>query len=66
LQEEEQFFPQFDEPKLSRFNPLFQKLQTDQSIIVFPTKLFTDVIKLPAYKEGEKFGRVRYRGVLRL
>jgi hypothetical protein len=52
-----------DQPKLQRFNPLFEKLKTDECIIVYPTKLFSDIIKLPRYDDGESLGRVRYKGV---
>ena len=55
-----------DETKLQRFNPLFDRLQTDEGIIVFPTRLFTDVLKLPGYGDGEEIGIVRYAGVFDL
>lgn len=49
-----------DQPKLNRFNPLFEKLTTDESILTFPTKTFTDVLRLPFYGNGEDLGKVRY------
>lgn len=52
-----------DQPKLNRFNPLFEKLDTDQGIITFPTKIFTDLIHFPYYEIGEDIGSVRYVGV---
>ena len=52
-----------DQPKLMRFNPLFEKLQTDECIMVYPTRIFSDIIKLPKYEDGESLGRVRYIGV---
>lgn len=51
-----------DQPKLQRFNPMFEKLQTGSCILIFPTKTFSDVIKLPLYDEGEDLGRIRYLG----
>lgn len=52
-----------DQPKLHRFNPLFEKLNTDEGIITFPTKIFTDIIHFPYYDKGEDLGSVRYIGV---
>jgi hypothetical protein len=52
-----------DQPKLNRFNPLFEKLNTNQGVITFPTKIFTDVINFPLYGVGEDLGTVRYVGV---
>ncbi len=52
-----------DQPKLQRFNPLFEKLQTDECVIVYPTKIFSDIVKLPKYEDGEELGTVRYIGV---
>jgi len=49
-----------DQPKLNRFNPLFEKLTTDESILTFPTKTFTDVLRLPFYGEGGDMGKIRY------
>jgi len=52
-----------DQSKLYRFNPLFEKLNTDEGIIAFPTKIFTDIIHFPYYNIGEDIGSVRYVGV---
>ncbi len=52
-----------DQPKLQRFNPLFETLDTGVGVLVFPTKVFTDTLHLPFYKEGKDLGQVRYIGV---
>lgn len=52
-----------DQPKLHRFNPMYEKLETDEGIIAFPTKIFTDIIHFPYYEKGEDIGSVRYIGV---
>lgn len=52
-----------DQPKLHRFNPLFEKLTTDVGIITFPTKIFTDMVHFPYYEKGEDIGKVKYSGV---
>lgn len=52
-----------DQPKLRRYNPLFETLNTDVGMITFPTKLFTDKIHFPYYEKGEDIGSVRYVGV---
>jgi len=50
-----------DQPKLQRFNSLFQSLKNDEAVIVYPSRVFSDVMHLPLYPNGEEFGRVRYR-----
>ncbi len=52
-----------DQPKLKRFNPLFEKLETDEGIITWPTKTFSDIMHFPYYEKGEDIGKVRYIGV---
>jgi hypothetical protein len=52
-----------DQPKLSRFNPKFENLNTWNGCITFPTKHFTDPIRLPLYQDGKDLGTVRYVGV---
>lgn len=51
-----------EQPKLSRFNKKFEKLQTEQSLICFPDKVFTDIITMPFYGDGEDYGTIRYKG----
>ena len=58
-------YPSSEQPKLYRFNRLFEKLEPGQAIIAFPTKTFTDKIKIPWYGKGEDIGYVRYIGHLK-
>jgi hypothetical protein len=53
-----------EQPKLYRFNRLFEKLEPGQAIIAFPTKTFTDKIRIPWYGKGEDLGYIRYIGHL--
>lgn len=55
-------FTQQDEPKLFRFNVKFQKLQNDEAVIVYPNKIFSDIIHLPKYPDGKDLGMVKYLG----
>ncbi len=52
-----------DQPKLHRFNPKWEKIQTDVGAITFPTKVFTDLIHFPYYEEGKDIGKVKYIGL---
>jgi len=51
-----------DQPKLRKFNKLWQGLRKDQSVIVFPDNFFSDIVHLPYY--GEPSFRVKYKGLL--
>ncbi len=53
-----------DQPKLHAFNPLFEKLNNNQAVLVFPTKYFPGIFSLPLFDVGENLGRVNYIGVL--
>lgn len=55
-------FPSNEQPKLSRFNRKWEKLATEDCIISFPNKTFTDVIKVPFYGDGHEYGKIRYLG----
>ncbi len=55
-------FNRQDEPKLYNYNPKFQKLQNDEAIIVYPNRIFSDIIHLPKYPDGKELGMVRYVG----
>ncbi|WP_269849044.1 hypothetical protein [Methanosarcina horonobensis] len=56
-------FPSAEQPKLSRFNREFEKLQPGWAMIVFPNRVFTDKIKLPFYgRPDESIGYVWYIG----
>ncbi|WP_440947893.1 hypothetical protein ACSAZL_06510 [Methanosarcina sp. T3] len=57
-------YPSSEQPKLYRFNRLFEKLEPGQAIIAFPTKTFTDKIRIPWYGKGEDLGYIRYIGHL--
>jgi hypothetical protein len=58
-------YPSNEQPKLYRFNRLFEKLEPGQAIIAFPTKTFTDKIHIPWYGKGEDLGYIRYLGHLK-
>jgi hypothetical protein len=58
-------FSSDEQPRLSRFNRKFENLNTDEAMIAFPTKVFTDVMKMPYYGDGEDYGRIIYRGKIR-
>jgi hypothetical protein len=58
-------YPSSEQPKLYRFNRLFEKLEPGQAIIAFPTKTFTDKIRIPWYGKGEDLGYIRYIGHLK-
>ena len=53
---------EFDSGKLKRYNPLWEKLDIDRSVMVFPNQTFSDKIEMFYYGEGEDLGRVYYRG----
>lgn len=56
-------FPSAEQPKLSRFNREFEKLDKGWAMIVFPNRVFTDRIKLPFYgRPDESIGYVWYTG----
>jgi len=55
-------FTPSEQPKLARFNKKFEKLETDEAIIAFPNKTFTDIMKIPYYGEGWQYGQVHYSG----
>lgn len=57
-------FSSDEQPKLSRFNKRYEKMSVEDSIIAFPNKTFTDILKIPYYGEGSSFGRIRYIGKL--
>jgi|GEM_PF-1096227 len=59
-------FPSAEQPKLSRFNREFEKLEPGYIMLVFPNRVFTDRIKLPYYgKPDEDIGYVWYVGELK-
>ena len=58
-------YPSSEQPKLYRYNRLFEKLEPGQAIIAFPTKTFTDKIRIPWYGKGEDLGYIRYIGHLK-
>jgi hypothetical protein len=53
---------EFDSGKLKRYNPLWEKIPLDRSVMVFPNMTFSDKIKMHYYGEGEDLGRVYYHG----
>jgi len=57
-------FPSAEQPKLSRFNRKFEKLEVGQLMIAFPSRTITDPINLPLYPTGRNYGYVFYKGRL--
>lgn len=59
------YYPASEKPKLSRFNPLFEKLETGQACFVFEKDVFSDPIKIPWLGEGKNLGYVLYHGQMK-
>ena len=57
-------FSSDEQPKLSRYNKLYEKMSVEEAILAFPNKTFSDKMSIPFYGEGSDFGRVRYIGKL--
>ncbi len=51
------------EKKLGKFTGLFQTLKVNESILVYPTRIFSDILVTDAYGDGEELGTVRYKGI---
>lgn len=57
-------FPATEQPKLSRFNRKFEKLDVGQLMIAFPNRTITDPLNIPLYPTGKDYGYVFYKGRL--
>ena len=51
------------ERKLGKFTGLFQTLKVNESILVYPTRVFSDILIMESYGDGEGLGTVRYKGI---
>lgn len=58
-------YPAGEKPKLSRFNPLFEKLKTGQAIFIFEQDVFSDPMRIPWLGEGKKLGYILYHGQMK-
>jgi hypothetical protein len=59
------YYPSSEKPKLARFNPLFEKLETGQACFVFEKDIFSDPIRIPWLGEGKDLGYIVYRGQMK-
>jgi hypothetical protein len=59
------YYPSSEKPKLSRFNPLFEKLETGQACFVFEKDIFSDPFKIPWLGEGKELGYILYHGQMK-
>lgn len=59
------YYPSSEKPKLSRFNALFEKLETGQACFVFEKDIFSDPIKIPWQGEGKELGYIIYKGQMK-
>jgi len=59
------YYPSSEKPKLARFNPLFEKLETGQACFVFEKDIFSDPINLPWLGEGKDLGYILYHGQMK-
>jgi energy-coupling factor transporter ATP-binding protein EcfA2 len=59
-------FFRHDEPKLARFNAIWEKLDRNppQFVIAFPNKAFSDIYTLQYYPRGIEYGHIKYIGLL--
>jgi hypothetical protein len=57
-------FPSAEQPKLSRFNRKFEKLNIGEVMIAYPNRTLSDPISLPLYPTGKDYGYVFYKGRL--
>lgn len=55
-------FTSSEQPRLSRFNKRFEKLETHEAILAFPNKVFSDILEIPYYGEGWQYGQIHYNG----
>lgn len=59
------YYPSSEKPKLSRFNPLFEKLETGLACVVFDKDIFSDPIRIPWLGEGKDLGYILYHGQMK-
>jgi len=56
------YYPSSEKPKLSRFNRLFETLETGQCCLIFEKDVFSDPFKVPYLGRGEDLGFILYHG----
>lgn len=59
------YYPASEKPKLSRFNPLFEKLERGQACFVFEQDVFSDPFRLPGLGDGKDLGFLKYYGQMK-
>lgn len=59
------YYPASEKPKLSRFNPLFEKLEKGQACFIFEQDVFSDPFKLPFLGDGKDIGFIKYHGQMK-
>jgi len=52
-----------EQRRLNRYSRNFELLNTDSAIIVFPNRIYSDIVHLPRYPDGEQIGNIRYLGI---
>lgn len=60
------YYPASEKPRLSRFNPLFEKLETGQCCFIFEKDIFSDPFRVPWLGEGKDLGYIIYKGQMGL
>lgn len=55
-------FTSSEQPRASRYNKRFEKLENHEAIVWFPNKVFSDILEIPYYGEGWHYGKVTYFG----
>lgn len=59
------YYPASEKPKLSRFNPLFEKLEKGQACFIFEQDIFSDPFRIPWLGEGKDLGFLKYYGQMK-
>ena len=59
------YYPSSEKPKLTKFNPLFEKLATGTAFFGFEKDVFSDPIKIPWLGEGKDLGYIMYHGQMK-
>jgi len=59
------YYPSSEKPKLSKFNPMFEKLATGTACFVFEKDIFSDPILVPWLGEGKELGYIMYHGKMK-
>ena len=54
-----------EKPKISKYNPLFEKLETGQAVFIFRKDIFSDPIRIPWIGEARDSGYITYQGQMK-